>query len=208
MHELASTADLEGAIAELRALEPRFAEVVQATGTPPLRRVEPGLSALLSIVNDQSISQHAASTVWSRTLAIIDAGDPRSVLDADAEELRSAGQSRNKIATFRAVAEAALDGRLGFETLSALDDEAVTAQLTAIRGIGPWSAQIYLLTCLGRSDVWPAADVALQIGAQRAFCLPDRPVGRRMIELAEPWRPWRSVAARLLWAYYRVGPAE
>lgn len=196
-------ADIAEGVEQLIALEPRFGGILELTGHPPLRRVQGGFAALGSIVTEQMLSLHAANAIWKRTLERIDPFEPARVLEASDEDFRAAGQSMAKARTMRAVAQAVVDGAIYFDALVDLDDDDVHAQLTSIKGIGPWTAQIYMLTCLGRPDVWPAGDVALQSAAQSAFDLDERPVGKTMIALAEPWRPWRSIAARCLWAHYR-----
>jgi DNA-3-methyladenine glycosylase II len=128
---------------------------------------------------------------------------PDSVSTASEEQFRAAGQSRGKERTMRALAGAMLDGSLHLDTLESRDDDGALAELTRVKGIGPWTADIYLLTCMGRRDVWPAGDVALQVSAQTVFELETRPTREELVELAEPWRPWRAIAARLLWSHYR-----
>jgi len=125
-----------------------------------------------------------------------------NVAGAGEQGLRACGLSGPKIRTFLGVAEAEITGAIDFDTLRDLDDQAVTEALVALKGIGPWTAEIYLLTCLGRRDVWPAGDLALQEAMKLALGLDARPKAADTHDLAEPWRPWRSVAARLLWSYY------
>ena len=125
------------------------------------------------------------------------------LLIATEEDLRGVGLSGPKIRTLRAVSQA-VRGGLDLTRLGTLNDEEVHAALTAVSGIGPWTADVYLLFCLGRADAFAAGDLALQVAAQHAFRLDERPDQRTLVELAERWRPWRGVAARLLWAYYRT----
>ncbi len=130
--------------------------------------------------------------------------DARTVARLSDEQLREAGLSRPKIRTLRATADAVLHDGLELEAIGAAGDEDVHAALVGIPGIGPWTADLFLLACLGRPDAFAAGDLALQIAAQHAFELDDRPSADALLALAEPWRPWRSVSARLLWSYYRV----
>ena len=117
--------------------------------------------------------------------------------------LMKLGLSGHKARSFKALAEAVRDGHLPLDHLHEMSDAEIAQRLTALHGIGAWTAEIYLLSCLGRTDIWPAGDVALQIGAQHAFGLDERPNEKAFRLMAEPWRPWRAVAARLLWAHYR-----
>lgn len=191
-------------VAALIAIEPRFAAVRAATGDPPLRLARPGLATALRIVAEQSISLKAAAAIWSRLAAGIDLDDPAAVLATPVDRLRELGLTRAKGRAFHGAAEACAKGL--FRELAALDDDAARRALTNLPGIGPWTAEIYLLSCLGRADAWPAGDVALQSAAGRAFGIEPRPDRERLEAMAEVWRPWRAVAARLLWAYYRRPP--
>lgn len=189
-------------VAALAGLEPRFGELRARVGAPPLRLYPPGLATTLRVVTEQSISLAAAAAIWARLEAALDPASPAAVLSCPAERLRALGLTRAKARAFHGLAAAAGDGL--FETLPAMDDDAARRALVALPGIGPWTAEIYLLSCLARADAWPAGDVALQAAAQGAFGLAARPSQRELERLAEPWRPWRSVAARLLWSWYRL----
>ena len=186
----------------LRAADPRFEAVVAVTGQPPLRRRAGGLEGLLNTVVGQQVSKASAEAIWQRMTGLFAPFDPNVLAHADDEALREAGLSRPKMRTVRAVSRAILDGELVFDDLAVLDDEGVHAVLTAIKGIGPWTADIYLLACLGRCDAWPAGDLALQIAAHEGLGLEARPDAKAMAEISGAWQPWRGVAARLLWAYY------
>jgi DNA-3-methyladenine glycosylase II len=124
------------------------------------------------------------------------------LLAASDDDLRSCGLSSPKIRTLRAIAAAMEDGALDLAAIERLDAEAAREALTRVKGIGPWSADVYLLFCLGHPDVWPAGDLALQEAARMALGLRSRPDAKRLEKIGERWRPWRAVAARLLWAYY------
>ncbi len=191
--------DLKRAALSLIEREPRFAAVLDRDGLPPLRLVPGGLPSLLRIVTDQLISLQAGAAIWRRIVARFDPLTPELILAASEGELRSLGLSGAKARCFRAAAGAALD----FDALHSLSDEEITTALTSIAGIGPWTADIYLLTAAGRVDAWPAGDLALQIAAGDLFDLQGRPDIKAMKALASPWKPYRSVAARLLWSHYR-----
>ncbi|WP_072247575.1 DNA-3-methyladenine glycosylase family protein [Roseibaca calidilacus] len=193
----------EGCMAEgaawLAAQEPRFAHALQLTGVPPLRRRPEGFAHLLGAIVGQQVSTHAARAIWDRMEA---AGltTPDAVLAADDDTLRAPGLSRQKIRYARALAAAGID----FDALRHAPDAEVTATLVQVTGIGRWTAEIYAMFSLGRADVFAPNDLALQESARRLFNLPDRPREAPMRRMAEAWSPWRTVAAGLLWAYYRV----
>ena len=198
-----TTDDVRAGVERLIAIEPAFARVVDETGLPPLRRARGGFAGLVHIVTEQLISLNAAAAIWQRMEQAFDPVCAESVARAGDEVLADCGQSRAKIRTIRCVIAALEAGDLDFERLGRLSDEDAAAELTAITGIGPWTCDVYLLSCLGRADVWPAGDLALQVGAQLLFDLDQRPDARQMLQLAESWRPLRAVAARLLWSWYR-----
>ncbi|MFA7434493.1 MAG: DNA-3-methyladenine glycosylase 2 family protein [Gemmobacter sp.] len=192
-----------GCIAEgadwLARIEPRFAHALTLTGPPPLRRREDGFTALLGAIVSQQVSVASANAIWARLEA---AGftDPAAVAASTEDELRAHGLSRQKARYARALAEARID----YPALRSLPDEAVVTELVAVPGIGRWTAEIYAMFSLGRADVFAPADLALQEAARLLFGLPGRPTEKALRAMAEPWSPWRAVAARLLWAYYRV----
>lgn len=179
--------------------EARFAEALAATGPLPLRRRKDGFEALLSAVVSQQLSVSAADSIWNRLEA---AGlvAPSAIAVADEDDLRACGLSRPKIRYAKGLAECGLD----FEALRALPNDAVIAELTALKGIGKWTAEIYAMASLGRADVFAAGDLALQESARILFGMQERPAEKLLAEMAADWSPWRSVAARLLWAYYRI----
>lgn len=194
--------ETEACIAEgadwLAAREPRFAHVLVATGLPPLRRRPDGFAELLRAIVGQQVSIAAAGAIWGRLQAGgFDA--PEALATAPDEVLRACGLSRQKIRYARALAEAGID----FAGLRAMPDEAVVAELVRLPGIGRWTAEIYAMFALGRADVFAPADLALQEAARILFALPDRPREAALRTMAEDWSPWRAVAARMLWAYYR-----
>ena len=189
---------LEGCEFLARA-EPRFARALELAGMPPLRRRDGGFAALLRTVCAQQLSVAAADSVWSK-LRGAGADDPTVLLALHEDRLRACGLSRPKIRYARAIAEAGLD----YEALAALPEEEAIARLTALPGIGVWSAEIYLMFSIGRADVFAPGDLALQESARLLFDLPTRPDEKTLRAHAAAWSPWRAVAARLLWAYYRV----
>jgi len=183
--------------------EPRFARVIAAHGLPSARRVENNLQNLLKIVTEQLISLKAADAIWRRIGARIHPFEPKEILKLDQDDLRNLGLTRAKARSFRAIAEAIQSGVLDFESLHHLPDQDVLEKLVSLPGIGPWTADIYLLSALGRADACPAGDLALQVAAQDLFAMNDRPTSKAFLTKAENWKPWRSVAARLLWSHYR-----
>ena len=197
-----TAADLEDGVATLTKCEPRFGGVA-AHGLPALRRRAQGFATLVEIVIEQMISLKAARAIITRTKAAYDPLEPMTICGGGKQALQALGLSRAKAKSVLALAGAAAAGGLDFDGLTRLDDDDVRQCLTCYPGIGPWTAEIYLLTALGRRDAWPHGDIALQRAAQMLFGLEERPGGKAMQALAEPWRPWRSVAARLLWAHYR-----
>jgi DNA-3-methyladenine glycosylase II len=191
-------------VAAMIARDPRFREVRALAGPPPLRRRAGGFAGLVSIVVSQQLSVASAAAIWGRLSTAFEPFDAGAIRRARTAKLQRAGLSGPKIRTLKAIAKAVDSGAIDFEALIAMSAEEAHAALTGLHGIGPWTADIYLLFCLGHADGWPAGDLALQEASRLAFALPVRPNANEMIALAEPWRPWRGVAARLLWAYYRA----
>jgi DNA-3-methyladenine glycosylase II len=200
-------ADLDTALAALRRTDPRFAALIATAGRPPLRRRSDGFAGLAAIVVSQQLSTASAGAIWARLTAAFDPFEPAAILRARATRLARLGLSGPKIRALKEIARAMRNGKLALATLADLPADDAHAALTAVHGIGPWTADIYLLSCLGHADAWPAGDLALQEAARVAFALPARPTAKEMEALAEPWRPWRAVAARVLWTYYRAAPA-
>lgn len=197
-----SEADLGTLLAALGQACPLMAGLHERLGPPPLRRRPAGFEALVQIVVFQQISTAAAAAIWTRTLAVFGAITPETFAAADDDAFRAAGQSRPKIRTLRAIAAATLDGSLALDGLAGLDADIAHAALCKVKGIGPWTADVYLLSCLGHADAWPAGDIALQAAAGDLLQLDARPDARAMMAIGERWRPFRAVAARLLWSHY------
>lgn len=199
--------DVDAAVPELLALDPTLKPLSQAVGTVPLRLREPGFEGLVRIINSQQISVASANAIWTRLEGLVGAFHPEAVEAHSDEALLGAGLSRPKLKTLRALTQTCLDG-LNVETLAELPAKEARASLTAIHGIGPWTADIFLMFCAGHPDIFPVGDVALQNIAQDILKLRKRPTEKRLTVLARRWRPHRSVAARLLWAYYGLQRAK
>lgn len=206
-------ADISGkrllrALDHLAAADDDLARAVRLVGVPPPRRRPPGFASLLWIIVGQQLSTASAGAIWQRLGDAVGPVTPQAFLDLPDRYLQAAGFSRPKIAYGRELAATIVTGRLDLEALGRMPDDEVIAALSALRGLGRWSAEVYLLTCLCRPDVLPADDLALLTAAQRVKRLAERPTAATLRRLAEPWRPWRSVAARLLWHYYRQARAS
>jgi len=188
----------EGA-AWLAGHEPRFAQALELTGPLPLRRRSDGFEALFGAIVSQQVSVAAADAIWGR-LQAAGLSRPGAVLEADEADLRAAGLSRQKVRYAKALAGSGVD----YAALRHAPTEEVVQELVAVPGIGRWTAEIYAMFSLGRADVFAPADLALQEATRLLFDLPARPREAELRRMAENWSPWRSVAAVLLWAYYRV----
>ena len=196
--------DLDAALAALTSADARFSALMASAGRPALRRRPDGFAGLAATVVSQQLSTASAAAIWGRLAAAFDPFEPQVIMRARAAKLARLGLSAPKIRALKAIARAVASERLALASLAAIEAEAAHAALTAVHGIGPWTADIYLLSCLGHADAWPAGDLALQEAARLAFALPERPNAKQMVALAEMWRPLRAVAARVLWTYYRV----
>jgi DNA-3-methyladenine glycosylase II len=199
-----------GAGAEaLRSTDPAlFDRLLAVGGAPPLRRRAAGFPGLAAIIVSQQVSVASASAIFARLEARIAPLEATRLAAASDDDLRGCGLSTPKIRALRAAAAAVVEGRLRLEDLSMLDAEDAHNALVAVRGIGPWTADIFLLFCLGHPDAFPAGDLALQEAAKLALALDSRPDAARLEQIAEGWRPWRGVAARMLWAFYRAVKAR
>jgi DNA-3-methyladenine glycosylase II len=191
------------AIDMLIGLDPDFARIVERAGPLPWRRRAPGFPSLLQAIVAQMISNQAAAAIWGRLRAIPGALDPAELIGLPDEALRGAGLSRPKVVHARALATAFLDGTLSAERIALLDDEAAIVTIGSIKGLGRWTAEIYLLFALDRLDVFPSGDIALAAALADLKGLPVRPVAKTLRDLALAWRPVRSLAARLLWHHWR-----
>jgi DNA-3-methyladenine glycosylase II len=203
-HRIHTEADLDAALVSLVQADPRFGELLKITGRPPLRRRPDGYAGLAAIVCAQQLSTASAGAIWGRLAAAFDPLEPAAIRRARPARLARLGLSSPKIRALKEIARAVTRGGLALATLGDLAAEDAHGALTKVHGIGPWTADIYLLTCLGHADAWPAGDLALQEAARHAFGMRARPTVKEMNALAERWRPWRGVAARMLWTYYRA----
>jgi len=195
---------LREAAEALRAKDPELVErLLSVGGPPPLRRREPGFAGLAAIIVSQQVSVASASAIFSRLETRLAPLEAVRIAAATEEELRGCGLSTRKIRALRALSETVATGELDLAGLAALDAEEAHERLVAVKGVGPWTADIFLLFCLGHPDAFPAGDLALQEAAKLALGLKARPDAARLERIAERWRPWRGVAARMLWAYYR-----
>lgn len=187
---------------ELARTEPRFRQIVARLGTPPLWGREPGFPSLVLIILEQQVSLASARAAYHRLLEICPVLTPGEFLRLDDGSLRRAGFSRQKTAYCRGLAQAILDGHLDLAALAGQEDDAARQNLRRIKGIGSWTADIYLLLVLRRPDIWPIQDRALAVAVQRVWGLAQTPSGLELEQMGESWRPYRAVAARLLWHHY------
>jgi DNA-3-methyladenine glycosylase II len=201
---LNTQADLDRAITALVKQDPRLGPILDLTGMPALRRREPGFAGLAHIVCGQQVSTASAAAIWGRVSAAFDPFHHDALRKARADRLGRLGLSGAKIKTLKNLARELAAERLNLELLAEEDAEAAHNTLTRLHGIGPWTADVYLLFCLGHGDAWPAGDIAVQEAVKIGLGLTMRPTAKQMAPLAEPWRPLRGAAAHLWWSYYRV----
>jgi DNA-3-methyladenine glycosylase II len=175
---------------------------------PKLRKRPPGFGGLAWIIVGQQLSTASAAAIWERTRLLFDTDSPQDFMTLSDEDLRQAGLSAGKIKTLRAAATDILDSRLPLGRLHDLPADEAHRLLTNVKGIGPWTADVYLLFCLGHPDAFPSGDLAVQEAARLAYRLEARPGPKELTALAERWRPWRGVAAKVLWAYYRIAKSR
>lgn len=200
-----SAEGLRESLDELARVEPAFAAALERAGYPQPRISEPGYATLLRAIVGQQVSINAAASVWNKLDLIVGgAADPARIAAASDEQLRSAGLSRQKASYARSLADEVLSGRLDLHKLPA-DDEDAIARLVRVKGIGRWSAEIYLLFAEGRPDIWPAGDLAVQIEVGRILGLDARPTEKRLRTLSEAWSPHRGAAAIFSWHHRKTG---
>ena len=205
---LDSDAALDRGVRALARADPVMKRLVGLGARPPLRKRDPGFEGLAGIIVSQQLSTASANAIWTRTKAFFSVFSPDIVAEASDADFRAAGLSAPKIRTLRAIAAAIRDGALPLDRLGDLEADEAHALLTGVKGIGPWTADIYLLFCLGHPDAFPAGDLALQEAARLAYDLERRPTDKELVALAERWRPWRGVAAKVLWAYYHIAKSR
>ena len=195
----------QGLLEGLRVLaerDPDLRQIWEDLGQPPMWAREPGFPALIHIILQQQVSLASAQAAYDRLLAAASPLTPDRFLELGDEQLKAIGFSRQKTEYGRVLAQALVEGHLNLDTLESMDDGAVRMELTQLKGIGPWTADIYLLMALLRPDIWPSGDLALAIAVQRLKGLTTRPTLEELDAIGEKWRPWRAIAARLLWHYY------
>jgi DNA-3-methyladenine glycosylase II len=200
---LETQADVDAGIRQLVKQDPRLEQVLAVAGRPALRRRAGGYAGLAQIITNQQLSTASASAIWGRLTRAYDPLHPEKIRRARATTLARHGLSGAKIRAFKAIAVAIRDG-LDLDALAELPADDAHRALTELHGVGPWTADIYLLFCLGHADAWPAGDLAVQEAMRLALKLKTRPTEKQMGPLAERWRPLRGVAALLLWTYYRA----
>src|SRR3981081_2199989 len=201
---LNTQADLDDAVHALVKQDPRLRPILERTGMPALRQREPGFAGLAGIGCGQQLSPAGAAAIWTRVSAAFDPFHHDSLRKARADRLGRLGLSAAKIKTLKNLAREIASERLNLEVLANEDADAAHNTLTSLHGIGPWTADVYLLFCLGHGDAWPAGDLAVQEAVKIGLGLTTRPTAKQMAPLAEPWRPLRGAAAHLWWSYYRA----
>jgi DNA-3-methyladenine glycosylase II len=201
---LETDAVLKRGLGELAMVDPVMAKLAASGITPQLRRRPPGFEGLAWIIIGQQVSTASAAAIWNRLRQILEPPTPEVFLRLSDDDLRAAGLSAGKVRTLRAVATEVIAGRLPLDELHNHSAEEAHDLLTRVKGIGPWTADVYLLFCLGHPDAFPSGDLAVQEAARLAYGLEQRPDAKTLTALAENWRPWRGVAAKMLWAYYRT----
>lgn len=195
--------DIADGLRAIQRRDPRLKPIVKAAGPIPLRRRTAGYEGLARIVVGQQLSIASAEAIWARFAETFPHFDPVRISRARETTMKAIGLSGAKTRTLRAIAAAQRNG-LDFDALATMPGEQAHGRLTEIVGIGPWTADIYLLFCLGHADIFPAGDLALKNAVAAGLALPKRPESDELAELATVWSPWRGVAARLFWAYYRT----
>ncbi len=201
---LNSQADLDDAVHAVVRQDARLKPILDLTGMPALRQREPGFAGLAHIVCGQQVSTASAAAIWGRLSAAFEPFDHAAIRKARTDRLGRLGLSGAKIKTLKNLARELTAERLNLDVLANEDADAAHNTLTALHGIGPWTADVYLLFCLGHGDAWPAGDLAVQEAVKIGLGLKTRPTQKEMAPLAEPWRPLRGAAAHLWWSYYRA----
>lgn len=203
-HFLHTQGGLEAGLAELIKLDPRLGPVAEFAGAFTLRRREGGYAGLCAIVCGQQVSVASAAAMRDRLFAAFEPFHHDAIRAARADKLKRLGLSNAKIKSIKEIGKAVGSGAIDLNAVGEMDADAAHALLTALHGVGPWTADIYLLFCLGHADAFPAGDLAVQEAARLALGLRKRPDAKALNKIAEAWRPWRGVAAHLMWGYYHV----
>lgn len=202
MSVIANEADIQRGVDYLVTICPHMKMIAETCGAPPLRWREHGFPGLVSTITAQQLSVSSATAIRNKLQARFDPLTPEALLAASEADLRACGLSGPKIRTLRALAEAIVSGALPFEQLADMPVEDAKAAMVKVHGIGPWTAEVYMMFCLGVQDIFAPADLALQEGAKLAMGLEARPTAKQLDAIANRWSPWRAVAARMLWDYY------
>ena len=191
------------ALHDLTQRDDDLARVIRDYGRPTVLRRTGGFKSLVLLILEQQVSLASADACYKRLITAVPRLNPLNILALSDSGFREAGVSRQKTRYIRDLADAVLNKRLKLQSLVDLSDEEVRKNLVQVKGIGPWTAEVYLLACLSRPDVWPTGDIALQTAVRDIKGLGNRPDEKELFEIGELWKPWRSVAASLLWHYYR-----
>lgn len=202
LHMISTDADVAAGLVDLALIDARLYAVIDKAGPVPLRRQAPGYRGMAGIVVSQMVSRASADAIWRRLEEIAGEITPHHILGLTDENCRAAGLSRAKADTLRRIAEAVDGGHVDLDTVCRMETDAAIHSLTAIKGVGRWTAEVYLLFCAGHPDVFPSGDVALQNAVTHALGLAVRPTQAELDVIASAWSPWRGVSARLFWAYY------
>ena len=189
-------------VGELAKRDEDFAKIASTYGPPPLWEREQGFHTLIHIILEQQVSLASAKAAYNRLAEAVNPLEPQNFLRLTDEELKQIGFSRQKTRYGRELANAIIDGSLDLSGLDKLEDEDAREHLMKVKGIGPWTADIYLLMALGRPDIWPKGDLALEVAIQRVKGWLRRPTPEEVRTMSDEWQPWRAVAARLLWHFY------
>lgn len=201
-------ADLDLGVDHLVMSDRRMGHALERSGPPPMRRRDPGLHGLMAIIVSQQLSVASANAIFARFEAAFSPFNPGGLAAAEESSFRACGLSGPKIRTIRSIATSLSDGTLDLGALIDSPADDAHAAMVKVKGIGPWTADIYLMFCLGHADGFAAGDLALQESAKLLYDLERRPTEKELVALAERWRPYRSIAARLLWSYYRVAKSR
>ncbi|HUH48758.1 MAG TPA: DNA-3-methyladenine glycosylase [Mycoplana sp.] len=202
MHMIRTQADVAAGLVDLALLDARLFAVINKAGPVPLRLHDPGYRGMAGIIVSQMVSRASADAIWRRLEEVAGEITPHHVLNLTDAECRAVGLSRAKAETLRRVAEAVDRGSVDLDAICHMEAGAAIKALTAIKGIGRWTAEVYLLFCAGHPDIFPSGDVALQNAVAHGLGLSVRPSQAELDEIAATWSPWRGVSARLFWAYY------
>ena len=200
------SAPMTGFEADLKALAEKNADIVRAlkfAGPPPSRNRKPGFPGLLRIIVNQQVSVHAGKAIWERLEKGLGRVTPKAVRETSEIRLRAFGLSRGKVRYAKELSQAVMDGGLDLKGLERMGDDQVRQALTRVKGIGRWTADIYLMFALGRPDVWPVGDLALAVATERLLGLETRPSPDELEAIGQAWRPWRTTAAMMLWHFYK-----